>query len=316
MFRVVWMQKQEKIGFIEQKLLTILKQDNGLTQMINNLNGQNKDNVLSDIIDSLQDPKAKAANRFSLIRIPLALIIPATAFTLQNQWLTLGLVSLYAISDYLDGFWSKKVKKHPTKGGAVLDASCDKIGAIALIIPALFQNPLLLINGVLECLIAKINTKAITDGSKPKSTKLGKLKMWPLSAALYSTYMSVSGFMTPNVTFNPELFLLASNILIPITAILEIANIKQYAKMAKTINFSTQKANPKSYEWQTKTILRYNLKKTKEKSYINTKKNISSRQTTKKELIKLKADILENYNFPSNPKILVLKSSRKNPQSK
>ena len=214
---------------IEDKLVEAIESDNVIS---NKLNSSNSETVIEEIIKSLKDDEAKTANRLSLCRIPLGIAIPLTAYYTKNQYLTLGLTSMYAVSDYLDGFWAKHVKKHPTKGGAYLDAGCDKIGAVELIIPAIIQNPNLIINGALESIISKINMDSIKNGNDVHSTILGKIKMWPLSLAILCTYGSITGFKTKKFKIEKQEFKKYSNLLIPITAILELVNIAEYSSMA------------------------------------------------------------------------------------
>lgn len=211
---------------IEDKLVETLE------RISNKLNSSNSETVIEEIVKSLKDDDAKTANRLSLCRIPLGISIPLTAYFTKNQYLTLGLTSMYAISDFLDGFWAKHIKKHPTKGGAYLDAGCDKIGAVELIIPAIVQNPNLIINGALESVISKINMDSIKKGNEVQSTILGKTKMWPLSLAILCTYGSITGFKNKKFKIEKQEFKKYSNILIPITAILELINITEYSNMA------------------------------------------------------------------------------------
>ena len=214
---------------IENKIVDLLENKNIISNKLNTINNEN---VTSEIINSLKDDDARIANRLSLCRIPLGVAIPLTAYFTKNQYLTLGLTSMYAISDFLDGFWSKHIKKHPTKGGAYLDAASYKIGEIELILQAIIENTNLIANGTLEAIISKINTDSIKDGSDVHSTILGKIKMWPLSLALLCTYGGITGFKTKKFKIEKEDFKKFSNILIPITAILELINIAQYSSMA------------------------------------------------------------------------------------
>jgi len=221
--------QEKNNSFIEESLRTGLRMYNFYSHSYQNNKNTNK--IIKDVIDSLDDPKAKVANRLSLSRIPLGLTIPCVAYFTKNQWLTLTLTSFYAISDFLDGFYSKHVIHHPTKGGTYLDAVCDKIGAAELIIPAIKQNPALLINGILESIISVINVDSTKKGNKVQSTKLGKLKMWPLSLTLLCTYLSITGFKFKDFEITKEEFKTISNILIPITTALESVNILEYNQM-------------------------------------------------------------------------------------
>ena len=189
--------------------------------------------VSKEIINSLSDDKAKIANRLSLCRIPLGFSIPLTAYFTKNDKLILSEISLYAISDFLDGLYSKHIIKHPTKGGSYIDAISDKIGATELLIGGLPLNPSLITNTILEGIIAKTNYNNIKNGIDVKSTKLGKLKMWPLSLALISTYLSKTGLETKKLKIDKETFKAIAGILTTTTAVLEAINILEYNKLKK-----------------------------------------------------------------------------------
>ncbi len=189
--------------------------------------------VSKEIINSLNDDKAKIANRLSLCRIPLGLSIPLTAYFIKNDKLILSEISLYAISDFLDGLYSKHIIKHPTKGGSYIDAISDKIGATELLIGGLPLNPSLITNTILEGIIAKTNYNNIKNGIDVKSTKLGKLKMWPLSLALISTYLSKTGLETKKLKIDKETFKAIAGILTTTTAVLEAINILEYKSLKK-----------------------------------------------------------------------------------
>lgn len=219
--------KEKNNSLLESEIRKLLRFYNFYNHNYKDSN-KHTNQIVKDMIESLDDPKAKVANRLSLSRIPLGLTIPLTAYFTKNQWAVLGLTGFYAISDFLDGFYSKHIIHHPTKGGTYFDAICDKIGAIELIMPVILQNPALLVNGALETIISAININSTTNGTKVSSTKLGKIKMWPLSLSLICTYMSKTGFKFKNFEITKEEFKTISNILIPITAALEAVNIIEY----------------------------------------------------------------------------------------
>ena len=219
---------EKNTDLLESKLRTFLRMYNVFNSNQTKSYGLKKRKIVKALIDSLEDPKAKVANRLSLCRIPLGLTIPLTAILTKNGVLTITLSSFYAISDFLDGFYSKHIIHHPTEGGSYLDAICDKVGAIELIIPAAIQNKEFLINGVLEAIIAKINIDSTNNDIDVKSTKLGKLKMWPLSLAIICNYMATTGLNTKKLTISKDKFKNATKILIPLTTILEIINIVEY----------------------------------------------------------------------------------------
>ena len=208
--------------FLKEKLSLIKKGNTNLKQ----------NEVLDSIIDSLDDKEAKIANRLTLMRLPLGLAIPITAYFTKNDLATLALSTMYIASDFLDGFYAKTISK-PTEGGKYMDAICDKIGALELILPASIQNPYLLINGALEAIIGKVNYEAIKDNNEVNSTTLGKLKMIPLSLGILSTYMSLTGLNLGKIKISKETFNKISLAVIPITALFEIINIEEYRKMKK-----------------------------------------------------------------------------------
>lgn len=224
-------------GIIEENLITFLKISNHCIQSTKP--NKNINQIIKEIIKSLNDKEARVANRLSLSRIPLGLTIPLTAYFTKNELLLLSQISFYAISDFLDGFYSKHVINHPTKGGTYIDAACDKIGAAELILGALYKNPALITNLALEGIISKTNINNTKQGKQVKSTKLGKLKMWPLSLALISTYMSNIGLHTKHLRIEKDTFKTMTNILIPITSAIEILNILEY----KNIENETSKEN-------------------------------------------------------------------------
>ena len=118
-------------------------------------------------------------NIITLTRLVAApfFIIPAALF--GNIPLIITLTILFSLTDFVDGFIARHY--HLTSDlGKDLDAACDKLFAGTLLIAASIFNPLLLINLVLEAIIAYVNTKALTDGAKPKSSFIGKAKTWLL----------------------------------------------------------------------------------------------------------------------------------------
>lgn len=225
--------EEKNTALLEEKLKTGLRMYNTYNSNHNKDYSPYKRNIVRKIIKSLDDPKAKVANRLSLSRIPLGLTIPLTAHFTKNGIITLSLSSFYALSDFLDGFYSKHIIHHPTKGGTYIDAICDKIGAVELLVPAIIDNKEFLINTVLEGIIAKINTDSVNKEINVQSTKLGKLKMWPLSMAIICNYMGKTGLHTKKLKIEKDTFNKCVKILIPITTILEIINIIEYYKINK-----------------------------------------------------------------------------------
>lgn len=221
-------------GKIEEKLKTGLRMSNFWIQT--NKPNKHINKITKEIINSLSDDKAKVANRLSLSRIPLGLTIPLTAYFTKNDKLLLGQIAFYTISDFLDGFYSKHVICHPTKGGTYIDAICDKIGAAELMLGAIPKNPTLITNAILEGIIARTNINNTKEGIEVKSTKLGKLKMWPLSIILICTYMGETGLHTKKLKIEKETFKAINAFLIPVTIALETINTLQYKNLKKSRN--------------------------------------------------------------------------------
>ena len=77
-----------------------------------------------------------------------------------------------------------------SKFGADLDAVCDKIMAIGLMLPLLFDMPLLIFNGLLEVIIASFNVMGRLEGIDTKTLFSGKVKTWFLSLTLALGYLA------------------------------------------------------------------------------------------------------------------------------
>lgn len=108
------------------------------------------------------------------------------------------------LTDAFDGPVARKFKLQ-SQFGADLDAICDKLlfGGIAL--PIVIQNPIMILNVIIEGLIASTNVKAKLNGNKPKSSMTGKIKTWVLSLTVLSGYFT----SLYNITISPLVSLLA-----------------------------------------------------------------------------------------------------------
>ena len=100
-------------------------------------------------------------------------IIPAAFF--QNVKLICIFVIFFSLTDALDGFIARKYN-FISELGKDLDAVCDKVFAVTLLLAASFFEPILLLNFIFEVLIALINTKAKLKNYNPKSSLMGKAK--------------------------------------------------------------------------------------------------------------------------------------------
>lgn len=177
-----------------------------------------------ELMESLLDERNFLPNSLTLARIPGVGLIYASILT-DNPYVIATSIALVSLTDLFDGFAARHITKNPNKGGAILDACTDKVFSLALIIPAIFENPLLLTNGFLETIIALVNRDALKKGAEPKSTMLGKIKMWPLSATISLSYI--------NMAVNSEVINKLITLGIISTSILELINVIQYKRQAE-----------------------------------------------------------------------------------
>ena len=177
-----------------------------------------------ELMDSLLDERNFLPNSLTLARIPGIGLIYSSVLT-DNPYVIATTIGLVALTDLFDGWTARNITKNPNRGGAILDACVDKFFSLALIIPAIFENPLLLTNGFLETIIGLVNRDASKKGLEPKSTLLGKLKMWPLSATISLTYI--------NMAADSDVLKQLITLGVISTSILEVINIFQYKKQAE-----------------------------------------------------------------------------------
>lgn len=104
-------------------------------------------------------------------------IIPAALC--KNLLLLVIFVTFFSLTDAFDGFIARKYKL-VSELGKDLDAICDKVFALSLLIAASIFEPILVINIVAEVIIAIINIRQKLHGYTPKSLMIGKIKTWVL----------------------------------------------------------------------------------------------------------------------------------------
>ena len=121
-----------------------------------------------------QIPNILTASR--LIAAP-AFIIPA-ALHKSLLWIVI-FVTIFSLTDAFDGFIARKYGL-VSQLGRDLDAICDKVFALSLLIAASFFEPILLCNILAEVIIAIINVREKLTNQKPKSLYVGKIKTWVL----------------------------------------------------------------------------------------------------------------------------------------
>lgn len=138
------------------------------------------------------------------------------------------LLGILLSTDFFDG---KIARKYGivSKFGADLDAICDKIMAIGLMIPLIFSSPILVLNILMEVIIASFNVMGRINGVDTKTLYSGKIKTWFLSLTLGLGYLAK---FIP--TCNP-IFMLSSLVTIPIQ-IKTALDYKNYISNAKNMN--------------------------------------------------------------------------------
>lgn len=114
------------------------------------------------------------------------IIIPA--MLLGEIKIAIGALIFFAITDFLDGKIARKYN-YVSDFGVKLDAVCDKIFAMSLVIPAVFECYILLFNLILEISISYTNLLSEAKGNHPRSTIIGKIKTTLLSITLILIYI-------------------------------------------------------------------------------------------------------------------------------
>jgi phosphatidylglycerophosphate synthase len=149
-------------------------------------------NFINDFMDNIKGIKRKEIKKqipniltFSRALAP-AVIIP----TLLADRLDIVVVELiiFAITDFLDGRLARRYNC-VSQFGVKLDAVCDKIFALGIMIPAIIKYKLLLINMILEICISYINLLSEAKNNHPKANMIGKIKTTLLSITLIISYI-------------------------------------------------------------------------------------------------------------------------------
>ena len=113
-------------------------------------------------------------------------IIPAILF--NKLYFVIILLIIFALTDFLDGKIARKYNL-VSEFGVKLDAVCDKIFAISLIIPAIINHGIFIFNFVMQIAISYTNLLSYTKGNNPRSTIIGKIKTALLSLTLILAYI-------------------------------------------------------------------------------------------------------------------------------
>lgn len=111
-----------------------------------------------------------------LIAAPLFIIPSALS---SNIILLAIFVTIFSLTDSLDGYIARRYNL-VSELGKDLDAICDKIFALSLLVAASIFKPILLCNIAAEIVISIINIREKMHGKKPRSLMVGKIKTWVL----------------------------------------------------------------------------------------------------------------------------------------
>lgn len=146
------------------------------------------------------------------------------------------LTSLILLTDFFDGKIARKWNIQ-SKFGADLDAVCDKGMFLGLSLPLIVNNPILIINFILEGIIASINVFGRINGLDTKTVFSGKVKTWFLSGTLVFGYL-VHFFKLPVLFFN---ILSSITIGTQLIAIINYLQKNQILKEEKVLNDTSSK---------------------------------------------------------------------------
>lgn len=114
-------------------------------------------------------------------------IIPAAMK--ENIFLLAVFVTIFSLTDFIDGYIARKYNL-VSELGKDLDAICDKVFALSLLIAASIFNPILLCNLIAEVIIAVINVREKMHNKKPRSLLVGKIKTWALYPLLGLSFIN------------------------------------------------------------------------------------------------------------------------------
>ncbi len=213
--------------------------------------------------------KKQRANMWTFLRlvVPIPIIfcsIGAIALTSNILYsVTAGLVGLGALTDYFDGKSARKYQSS-SQYGKLLDQFADKIFAGVVGINLLIINPLYIIALLGELFIAVINIsfKINYNYLDITSSKIGKIKEWPLFISLGL------GFLSP---INSTL-LTISNTSVAITILFQYLTAKSYLKnnLNEVLKIEKEKRNKIDLANEDKED------KTKEKELVIKKENKSA----------------------------------------
>lgn len=173
--------------------------------------------------------KKQRANMWTFSRLILSIFITiCSIFALSSMNPVLfsiasGLTGFGAITDFFDGRSARKYNSC-SEYGKLLDQVTDKFFTTLISICLVFINPLFLTVILGEGLISVVNimyeNKYGKNGLNIKSSQIGRIKQWPLSASLIIAFLSPIS----------KLMLTITNILISTTNFMQLLAIGSYIK--------------------------------------------------------------------------------------
>lgn len=258
--------------------------------------------------DALNDLKSKKTfykqipNLLTVFRAVVTIPINVFFFT-GNIIAALSTCTIAAITDLFDGKIARKYDIQ-SQFGADLDAICDKllIGGIAL--PIIIQNPIMIINVLLEGAISLTNIKAKLKGKNTKSEMIGKIKTWVLSITV------LLGYLPPLLNFNVSF---TNAFLATIPAIFfQVATLIKYLKINHKYYINQEyKFDDNEKEYVSIEIDSKAKEKVLEKDSLSVEpndKDIQNTSTTKKkitELQNLKQELVQSTEDKEKAKIYI-----------
>lgn len=171
--------------------------------------------------------KKQRANMWTFSRLIIALIIPILTIISIISSSTIVLTTAFistafgAITDFFDGRSARKYNSS-SEFGKNLDATADKVFSTSLGISLSLLNPLFLINLIGELSISLTNILYIIKNPEIniKSSKIGKIKQWPLSLTFI---LGILSLIIPKLS-------LITNIAIINTFIIQLVTLTNYIK--------------------------------------------------------------------------------------
>ena len=187
--------------------------------------------MFNEFLDKKTNKKQRA-NMWTFSRlvnsflIPICSILSILTANFSLFIVSIGITIFSASTDFFDG---RSARKHNSfsEYGKLLDQVSDKVFSIMVGINLALFNPLFLLNLLGESIIAGINIsyKLKYQNIDIKSTQIGRIKQWPLSAALILGFISL---LIPNLTT-------ATNILVVITFLLQLTTAISYIENNNSI---------------------------------------------------------------------------------